>query len=426
MKNGRIDRERLFGPVSDEVHGRLQDTLTTIREDEPVKKMKYQPLLVALLIVLLCGAAIAAVTNWDVRSALTGKDSDGNEIVNEALVQHAQPVGQVYEGAALRVEVSDAVYDGRSIAAAWTVTNKTDDLLYLSMEQAEGSINWNAGPTALSGDRMLIGAGETVNGMMDSRVVDAPQGDTVHVGFTYDVLRPAVEVVYREASDGDAEEDEADKLVVETQPWGWMNLTLDFLNVDVAEAYDALEAAGTLHYTEADAYIETGKFERVETLEVGFDLVVEEDLVRSLLPEGQPVEKVYEQFAMRISSAELSLGTLEIIVDAIYPDEETARSYTDGTNGKPQLSFVGLNEAGEIYWQDNAGWGVYIREPVPLEDGRWMMQHHITHTQMVIVPEFVTVYPRIVEMAPPGEGLSGWNLEALPGYEEGITLYLDE
>jgi hypothetical protein len=41
--------------------------------------------------------------------------------VNEELVSLAQPVTQTFEGDALRINMADAIYDGRSLILTWTL-----------------------------------------------------------------------------------------------------------------------------------------------------------------------------------------------------------------------------------------------------------------------------------------------------------------
>lgn len=452
MKDERIDRERLFGPVQQAVHDRLEATLQTIGEDEPVKKMRFQPLLVALIIVLLCGVAIAAVTNWGVREAMTYTDVAGNEVVNEALVELAQPIGTVFDGEALRVEVTEGLFDGRTVIAAWTVTNKTEERLYLLAEPTEDSVDWNSGGGSFGVDREFIEPGETLGGMM-SRVLmyDVPTEGTMHVGVYYDALRPTDKIApldypvlgedvgenYVQFEDAEARmaayEAQVQALVDEgkvpliTFEGGYVGFHDSFYAGELQKAYEALEASGVERYSEADALIGTGAFERVEKLAFGYDLQAEMGSVRSLLPEGEPLEKDYGEFVMRISKADVTLNTVEIIVDAIYPDEETAKAYFFPGEDTPQISFIALNEEGKMHWGSSSGWGMYSGEIVPLEDGRWMAQHNINHDGLVTMPKRIEVCPRVATMSMAGweEGNGGWQLTALPGQEEGIVLEID-
>lgn len=441
MKREKLDWEALYGPVPDNVHGRLHTTLDNLKEDEPVKKMRFQPLLVALILILLCGVAIAAVSSWGVREALTHQSRSGEELINETLMEYAQPVGKVYENNVLRVEVTDAIYDGASVIAAWTVTNLTDELLYIYMEPTEDSINWNDGPASFSAVDNFIKPGETLNGLMDCRVYDLPEGDRARVGLRYNVLRTAAEIAYfdypemgymkgddyiqyEDGTERQVTYEEATKaalaegkLALAVFPDEYLTFPDTFYSVALEPVYEALDATGKF-YSMADAMVETGMFAPASTLDAAFDLQVPHNAVRSLLPGGEMPEMVYDELTMRISKADCSPGTLEIVVDAIYPDKETADLYEN-------VSFVGMNEEGRLDWDDNSSWGAYIPGPVEQEDGSWLMQYNISHTQMMYLPEEILVCPRITQLnmnLAPGE-TNAWLVTAKPGQEEGITLY---
>lgn len=406
-----------------------------------MKKMRYQPILIALILLLLCGAAVAAVSSWSVRDALTRHTRDGEPVVNEVLMEYTQPIGQVYENGMLRVEVTDALYDGASVVAAWTVTNLSDELLYLHMGQTEDSIDWNSGPASFSGADEFIEPGKTVNCMMDCRVYDLPGGNMARVGIRYQIVRATGEIAYIDypemgyMKDGNYihYEDGGDRLEayreaaraaldegkVPITVWdgGYLSVSDGFYSEVLTAAYEALDATGE-RYTMADAMAQTGLFAIAGTLDVAFDLQVPQGALRSLLPEGALPERAYDDFTMRISKADCSPGTLEIIVDAIYPDEETAKAYEG-------VSFVAFDENGRMDWDDNSGWGAHIQGPVGQPDGTWLMQWEISHSQMVYLPEEILVCPRITQLRmKPTEEINGaWDIKALPGQEEGIVLY---
>lgn len=412
MKHDDIERRTLFGDVPDAVHARLTATLDGLTEEEPVKrKMKVRVALVALVILLLCGAAIAAVT-WDVRAVLTRQDQQGNETINEELAQYAQPVGRVYEDGCLRIEVVDAIWDSRSLVAAWTVTNLTDEALYVVNQQAEGSIAWDAGAGSGGGDRGFIQPGGTINGMMDRRVYEEPDGDTVHVGIQYTALRVAMPYEVLELPSDYFAPDAPQRLeaysndfnrllnegyfIIEAQNGYWVIPSYydELFNTTREEIMEETDG----YFTEAEAMVRTGLFEEAATMLVAFDLKAE-DAVRSLIPEGGTPEVDYGPFTMRVSLAELTPNTLEIIADVFFPDEAAARANTevDEARFRLRMDVLALDENGAENWHSNASWGAAIREPIEQPDGRWMMQYAISHTEMPRIPETIEVCPRYID-----------------------------
>lgn len=445
MKHERIDRADIFGSVPKEVHDRLQTTLAGIQEEENVRKIRYQPVLVILIILLLCGAAVAAVT-WDVKSALTWKDDTGTEIYNEALIQHAQPVNRVYEGDLIRVEVVDAIYDSRSLVVAWTVTNKSkEDTLYLLAAQPEDSIAWDGGAGSLGGSDVFVRPGGTIRGMMDRRIYDGTAEGDVHVGIRYIALKATADIVFlnhpevSKMVDGVLvhaddlteqmlayekainEAHDAGKMVVEyfgEESDELLTLHGSFWDPSYYEYFEQVdpEEVKGLPYSQVDAMVHTGKFETGETLDIAFDLQVTNQ-VKSLLPDGKPVEKVYDDYTMRVTVAEVTPNTMEIVAETIFDDEATGRAYTEIHGRSRGMGIYGFDENGEYTLISNGAQGT-MGDLEEREDGKWVRSYYISHVEVMRMPTEITICP--VYYSTDKEVAMPWEMEWT--VEEGITL----
>ena len=424
MFEKRAARESIFGGVPEDVHARLEQTLSSIQEEESMKKMRWQPVIILLILLILCGAAVAAVMSWDVRSALTRQNGQGEQIVNEELVQLAQDVRQTFTGEYLRVTVADALFDGRSLAAAWTLENLSgDQLVYVIATETEDSVRWD-GPGGFGGTEEFLRPGEIRNGNMDHEISEPIQGDTLRVGIRYFVLAPAVEMAYIQFPDWheegymkkiDAMEAEAKALSDEgklaiiadksTSAYGgeWLSLSSAFHE----ELQEHMETHDDI-CTQAEAMTATGKFKLLEEVEVTFDLDITERPV-SFLPDGEPVEKEYEGFTMRITSADYTASTMKIIIEAVFTDEESARQFND-----ERRLFIALNEEGLLTWDRNNGaWGNNSSEMEARDDGTWVWEFFISHMSLLSLPEYVTVCPSVTTLNLPFE--SGFSYDSMEG-----------
>ncbi len=390
---------RVFGPTPELVSSRLRQTLSNIQEEEPVKKkMKLQPVLVILLILALCGAAVAAAT-WGSRDMMAYEEQDGVKRVNEELVSLITPIGQTFEDDALKVEVIDAVFDGHSLIAAWTTTNKTSDTLYLLCDIRTNGEYTGAGITSNTGERFLQPGDVLQSGIScrtDDIVLGTPENDATfddscEVKMRVSVLRPRGDVVEIETLHGDETRGELDAYLA----------GIDALITEgkIPMVQDMIEYGSSIPYEEgmstADMLAASGMMELVSTLDVAFT-VERNTKPKSGLPGGDPVEKDNGSYILRVTRAELTPNTGTFNLERVFANEEAALTYqayheTDHTNLNWDFQF--LDENGETSWSWNWSGSADTQSPVEQPDGTWVWAYRGVMTGLVRMPGTVAIVP---------------------------------
>ena len=375
-----------------------------------MKKMRLHPVIILLILLILCGAAGAADAPWDLHAVLARENERGEQEVNEELLWLVQDVRQTVSGEYLRITMADALFDGRALAAAWEIESLSEDqLVYVIATETEDSVRWNGAGT-FGGMEEFLRPGKTRNGLINSETDEPIQGDTLRVGIRYFVLAPAVEVTYLQfpnwqeegymekidamQAEGKALGDEGKLAVItdKSPSAEWLSLC-DAFYYEVSEQADALGG----ECTHAEAMVATGKFRLLEEVEVSFDLKITERPV-SFLPNGEPVEKDYGDFTMRITQADYTASTLEIIVEAVFTDEESAKKFSEGNR-----AFIALNEEGSFSW-DRGDFSLgAISRMEARDDGTWIQKFSISHRRLFTFPEYVTVCPTAAQN--PGGGI---------------------
>lgn len=439
MKPERIDRNRLFGLMPGTIHDRLSSTLDSLEEEPMRKKMSVQPILILILMLCLCGAAIAAVT-WDMRAYLTGQSISGN--VNEERLALVQPLETSYENDSLRVDMADAIFDGSSVAATWTVTNQSGRLVYLLFEPMEDSIDWRQGSARYDGMHAFLAPGASMNGMMDCHIPDGSRYDiSIPVGIRYYPMAvnrdtifldlPAVDPSFYEDTSSEGIEalqvegqriwDEVEAKAMQLFSQGSFALIqMDDGRLYVPSAAYSLDAFSSGYgegLSEPEIYAQSGMFENLGALDIRFDLAVTPDMIHSILPDGEPVEKAYEGYVMRIIRADVSPSALNIELEAVFADEETARRLIDYDTFVNTLGFQMCDDLGETYWGGSSGGAPVWREIKQNEDGDWFVRWLLTSSSAESVPDAVTVYPTIFK-----EGYSGFDAVDPAEVEKGVRL----
>lgn len=180
-------------------------------------------------------------------------------------------------------------------------------------------------------------------------------------------------------------------------------------------------------YDEVDGMIETGLFARAETVEIAFDLAVTEEIVRSLLPGGEPVEMDMGGFTMRVTRADVSPSMVDVRVLAIFPDEATALRYTlpEKPAGEDEwwLQILMYDEAGCNDWSTGYGWGMQEAAHA-LDDGRWAAEFFCSHSEITqALPTRLLIAPRRTTSDP--QGRMPWVLDALEGVDGAAGIWLE-
>lgn len=243
---------------------------------------------------LLCCAALAlmlagtarAEEPWDMRAAMTYRDAQGHEAVNEALAACAQKVGRVYADGALRVEGIEASYDGNALAVVWTATNLTDEPLYLVAEQPRDGAVWDDGIGTWRGMEAFLQPGETLPGMLHRTIYPSAgmDGDTMRVGIDFTALRIATPYRVLEGP-GDADRQAAyDRLtgeghfvIMSDGETGTWSLPEAYVSDDLPAAMDRLYEGMGEWWLTSNCMVETGQFARATMLPVAFSVKLSGD-----------------------------------------------------------------------------------------------------------------------------------------------------
>jgi len=316
-------------------------------------------------LLLVSHAAVASeAAPWSALSVISRENAQGEKVVNENLIPLIQDVNQAVTGNYLRIRVIDAVFDGRGLAVAYELENLSDDRhLYAHM----GMMMDSAG-----GTQDFLAPGETINGRLDGPI-RGHSGDTLHAFIHYDVFAPAAAFI------GDP----------------------DFPHH--IERQD-------MRFSEGERIVPSDKYEYLEEVMIEFDLRAAEKRI-SLLPGDEAIEIPYDDFTLRIVSADYTLGTLEAVFELLFDTEEAAAPYDS-------FDFIlGLfDEEGE---RIQASWMRYF--PIPEDDGVWVVKYHVWDDSRLLLP----LLPKTLTICP------AWRSNpedsfAKPLYDrwEGITLPL--
>ena len=112
-----------FGETPLSVRYRVKNALNGPKEETHMKKLSIG-LVCAMLVVALLGGAAIAGTQWSVLDFLGWRDHEGNVVADDDWIAAAvQTVGETYDGKAVKMNVTDAIYDseGKVYTLAWTL-----------------------------------------------------------------------------------------------------------------------------------------------------------------------------------------------------------------------------------------------------------------------------------------------------------------
>lgn len=349
--------------------------------------------LAALILALLCGVAVAAI-NWGSREFLSYTDMSGQVHANDTLINLAQPVGKTFEGSALRIDMVDAIFDGRSLIMTWTLQNKqSEGDVYLLLEQSQtGSAGLIGQGGQRAADEIFISSGEVISSGMSTLFDSTVDTDTLDVAFTYSVLAPKGEVVSIGAMsgdepDGDAAYEAYAKKIDELNAEGKLVLAPDGV-IELGSNYP--ENAASM--TRTELLVAAGKMELLETVEVSFTIDRNAD-VKSLLPDNQPIEQDNGDYILRVVKAELSANSATFELERVFQSQEAAERFAPYYTEKlgPYWGFAFEDETISD-WFFNGG-GTNIGVPEARTDGRWVWTYEASLTQLQSTPKTITIIP---------------------------------
>lgn len=359
--------------------------------------------LAALLLALLCGAAVAAVT-WSSREYLTRVNEDGTTEVNETLLEYVQPVGKVFENDAIKVDVVDAIFDGHALVLTWTTQNKTQDEVYLLCDvRVNGT--WAGQGSYAKVDELFLKPGEVVSSGLSARVDEAPEkgqdnhqlAETCDVNLAFTLMKPNGEVVEMQMDlTGDETQAEYDRIAKE------YTAKIDSL---IEEGKVVIEPDGVIvmgskyppyeeGMTRADTYTASGLLTETGSLDVA--ITVEKNAeVKSALVDGKPIEKDNGDYTLRVLKADLTPNSATFLLERIFPNKEAAEKYANFYRIKhgPFWGFDFVDEEGDIWWAGNGGGGSTMEEPMEQADGTWVWDYEASMTDILRMPTEITIVP---------------------------------
>lgn len=385
----RAETERMTMTKNSEE--RLARLLTRPQAARPRRRGSLRTALLTILVLaLLCGAALAAVT-WNSRQLLTYTDGDGNTTVNDDLVAHIQPVDQRFVGEVLAVEVVDAIFDGNALVLAWTNTNSADAEVYILCDVQVGG-SWPGAGSRTNVDEVFIAPGQTIDSGMVARTDEgglAAVPDACEVTLTFTAFTAKGEVVGLEPLDGENTQAEYEAY-------------MDWIDAQVAQGNVVLAQDGVIELgrnapmgkTRAEALAASGLMEQVDSLTASFT-VTRSAQVRSALPGGRPIEKDNGGYTLRVVRADLTPATATFELERVFKSEAAAQAYAAYYAEKlgPFWGFSFLDETGDVYWAASSGGGASTEAPVGQADGTWVWGYHAEATEIVRPPKSITIVP---------------------------------
>lgn len=349
--------------------------------------------LAAVLLALLCGAALAAV-NWNSRQFLTHTDKDGNAVVNDALVSHVQPVDQRFAGDVLTIDIVDAIFDGNALVLTWTNTSSAAESVYILCD-----VRINGRGPGMGGyrgvDELFIAPGETIeSGLMtrtDEDGGDAAPAERCDVALTFTAFAPNGEVVDLAPLDG--ESTEADR----ARQNAWIDEQVALGNVVLA-GDGVIELGSNAPYhegmTRVEALTASGLMTPVDTVTASFG-IARNAYPQSALPKGEPIEQDNGGYTLRVVRADLTPNAGTFVLERVFADAAAAQAYAAYYSEKlgPYWGFEFIDETGDIWWAGNSGGGAQTEAPVEQPDGTWVWAYGAAMTDIQRPPKTLTILP---------------------------------
>lgn len=369
-----VNWKNAFGETPESVEFCVRRALRGRPEETKMKRKLSLGVCIALLVLALaCGMAVAA--SYGVLDFLSFTDGDGKTRVNEALSASVQTVGEMYDGQAVRMEVSDALYDreGGVFTIAWTLQSKTpQDKLYVVCEglSFDGE---EAFARSYSGMTEFFLSDEAVSGGVTGEL---PLGGGTHAALSFRMLKPLREVV---EVGGIAEEAEASAYQAQ----------IDRLNAEgkIVMAGDGMIELewGANGETYAEALLASGKFEEADAFTLSFDL--RDDTMDGLgKTYAGPEEFTFGDYALRVRRAEMTPMSATFEVE--YITDVCPEDGGKGMGPMWELDFAASGQADD-YWYNAAGgeWS----EPVRTEDGRWSTVFTFNAIELHTMPDEIVM-----------------------------------
>ena len=368
-----MTEERLkdaFGRTPLSVQYRVKNALNGPKEGTIMKKKVSVALIAALVTVALLGGVAIAKTDWGVMEFLGWQSCGRAADTGSQLAAKVQTVAQNYDGEAVRIDVTDAVYDsaGGVYALAWTLESKTPGTEYYIIcdgitfdeEKSFARSMGNVSEFFLGDEAVKCGV-----------CGEVPETGGKNVEMTFTILKALAEHVEIDCEwDAETEED-AQKAELAYQA----SLTKINAEGKIAVAGDGFIELGEDDWAEGESYAEalvhSGKFELAEHFTLSFPLRDDSMDDMKKVYTGKTDFK-FDGYELHVRKAEIT--PLWEICFAI--DDKTA------ADGFPYDSYWG--------GQGSGNWGDEI--PVQLDDGRWLSTYNYEMFELHVWPDEIKMF----------------------------------
>lgn len=384
-----------FGETPLSVQYRVKNALNGPKEETHMKKLSVG-LVCALLVVALLGGAAIAGTQWGVLDFLGWRDNEGNVIAAKQIAAAVQTVGETYDGEAVKINVTDAVYDnvGKAYTLAWTLENKTPGTEYYVF--CDG--------IAFDGQEAFMRSMTNVSEFfLDDRMVECgttgevPENGGKNVEMTFTILKPLAEIVevggLLEGVDGEVTDETEEAYLAE----------IEAVNAEgkIALAGDYFVELGPDGWNENETYpealVRSGKFETVDHFTLSFPLKDDsmDEMKKTCVGE---TDFKFEGYELHVRKAEMTPLSACFKVDFI--SDEKPGDGGKGVGPLWEIDFAiddGADHTDEwgvpynTYWYLSGG-GNWSDDPVQLEDGRWLSTFEYEMLELRAWPDEVKMY----------------------------------
>lgn len=390
MKRTHIDRallEKVLPPVPDSYMEKATNLIHTLpaREEEKTMRRKLSTTLALVLVMLamLAGIAFAAI-HWGSREMITYTDADGVTHVNESLLPIIQTVGETFENDVLKIDVIDAIYDGRSVILSWLATNKSAQDIYLLQWSTFNGEGGGAG-SGWNDSYLILPAGETIEcgfttDLSQNERVDEALCETMMRFTPFLIDKPLLQRRYTDP---------------ETNMGMWMDdeeVTAQIAAGNIVFDYDH-PVLGTyvpddpdMRYE--DMIVDAGAMEMLDELEAHFTLAINVEILKGRV-EGQQVLDGGDH-TLRLLEAAVTPNTVVIRVERTFPDRETAMRYAtpyQGASGSEGWALYFLDAQGNDFIVGNCGYWPLTNEPQEQPDGTWTWAYEGSAVDIIPPPD---------------------------------------
>lgn len=368
---------------------------------------RYIRFILALLCtVSLVGTAAATDGTWGVTELLGFyAERCGHADAHPHLREFIKPIGQTLETDQVRIELIDAICDDPSYLVAWTIENKTDDVLYILDEQRIDGDVFDMVFRCNTGQQFIEPGATVMAGISASRRTDAAWTETHTFAIAFDVLKPLAEVVHFGPDSGITWDDNDEYRAIVNQ------LNDEGKIAEVGSGYVDLGhdfgSNWTNDTTYADLYAASDKFERLDSLQADVSLTYNTWRWTALLG-GEPIEKDNGTYTLRVTKASLSPNTMEVQMDFRFPNELTAEAYSASMFESPHghgWSFAFLDEKGEELSciQTLYGFGSEYGSERPIRqlDGTYLWSYILYMEGISSIPEQIAIMPTWTDPSAP-------------------------